>query len=120
MIKLVYAFGSFHEMFKLSSIYLNKDVVGIIVKDFGLEKNYKDVPMREIALTNPSKAKVTITLWDVNAEKFSVENFSSVVVRKAIVTEYEGIKKLNCIAGTLVWVIFFDTFNFKYRTDCIL
>lgn len=62
--------------------------------------------MRELALTNPSKAKVTITLWDVNAENFSVENFSSIVIRKAVVTEYEGIKKLNCISRTLVWVIF--------------
>lgn len=74
------------------------------MKNFGLEKNWKGTPVRELALTNERKEMLIITLWGKQAENFLAEMFSIIAIRRAIVTEYEGKKKLNCISGTLVWV----------------
>lgn len=60
--------------------------------------------MRELALTDSSKSMVIVTLWNSHAENFKCEKFSVVVVRRGVVTEFEGKKKLNCVSGTLVWV----------------
>lgn len=80
------------------------DVIGVLVKNFGLEKNWKGTSMRELALTDLNKNMLIITLWGLQAENFEADNFTIIVIRKGIVTEYEQKKKLNCISGTLVWV----------------
>lgn len=76
----------------------------MLVKDFGLDKNYKGTTMRELSITDETKSMLSITLWSINAENFSAEKVSVLVIRKAVVTEYESIKKLNCISGYLLWV----------------
>lgn len=62
--------------------------------------------MRDLSLTDTSKTVVTVTLWTENAQNFSIPDFSIVVIRRGCITEYEGRKRINCIAGTLLWVIF--------------
>lgn len=78
--------------------------MGVLVKNFGLDKNWKGSPMRELALTDINKNMVIITLWSLHAENFVADKFSIIIVRKGIVSEYQGKKKSNCISGTLVWV----------------
>lgn len=85
-------------------------MIGILVKDFGLDKNYKNNIMRELAITDTTKEMLSVYLWSKTAENFSVENLSVIVIRRAVVTDYDGLKKLNCISGTLIWVKY--VFNF--------
>lgn len=63
--------------------------------------------MRELSITDANKEMLSINLWSTNAENFSVALFSAIVFRRAIVSEYDGIKKLNCISGTLIWVKYY-------------
>lgn len=101
---------------------MNLDIKGVIVKNFGLEKNWKGTPMREFALTNERKENLVATLWGKQAENFLAELFSVIIIRRAFVTEFEGMKKLNCVSGTLVWVFYSVNFvlNLYFTLDLLL
>lgn len=85
-----------------------KDLLGVLTKDFGLGKIPTGTPIRELAITDNKKEMIIVTLWGKAAENFISTEKPVIAIRKGIVGEFEGKTKLNCIAGTYVWVNFFN------------
>lgn len=78
--------------------------MGILVKDNGIETNYRNSKKRDLGITDKSKSTVFFTLWGVDATNFNSKLFSVVIIRRGLILEYEGKNKINCLYGTLVWV----------------
>lgn len=81
------------------------DIIGILVQDFGLDTNYRSTMMRDLAITERSKETIVATIWKNEAQNFIAERFTVIIIRRGQVVEYEGKRKINCLFGTLVWVI---------------
>lgn len=70
-----------------------------------METNANNVSMRDLSITDKKKDMIIATLWGNAAENFkSIEN-SVIAIRKGVVGEFQERKKLNCTAGTFVWVL---------------
>lgn len=78
--------------------------MGVLVKDFGVNQKIIGTYFRDIFLTNNNSDMVMVTLYAEEAIQFNANEFSTIVIRKAIIDEIDGKKKLNCVNGTLVWV----------------
>lgn len=61
--------------------------------------------MRELSLTDATRANFVITFWNLQSENLVAEHFSVIVVRNSIVREFQSKKKVNYISGTLVWTV---------------
>lgn len=81
-----------------------KDLLGILLKDYGLEENTNKVPMRDISITDAKKGMIIATLWGTAAERFKSIPNSVIAIRKGVFSEYQSKSKINCTIGTLVWV----------------
>lgn len=65
-----------------------KDLVGILIKDFGVELNSNSVSMRDLSVTDRNKDMIIVTLWGAFAENFRANEKSTIVVRKGVVGVY--------------------------------
>lgn len=101
-----------YQIFKKKIIFELEDIVGILVKDYGLERNTNDVSMRDLAITDRNKEMIVATLWASIAENFMATENTVIVIRKAVVAEFQEIKQINCTSGTLILVIFSIFFVF--------
>lgn len=86
------------------------DVIGILVKDYGVETNKKGSIFRDLVLTDDTKEEIKVTLWSTIAEHFSCKDFSPIAIKRASIVEYNGENKLNCLGGTLIWVTFYKIY----------
>lgn len=74
--------------------------------DYGVEKNSRS-SFRDLVITDHTKGHVNATIWGKEADSFNCEIYLTIIIRNGIVVLYEEVKKVNCIAECLVWVIFF-------------
>lgn len=82
-----------------------KDRIDVVTKDYGVELNANSNQMRDLHITDRNQGDIIATLWGGAAENFKRIENSVIVIRKAVVSIYiEKSKKINCTAGTLVWV----------------
>lgn len=56
----------------------------------------------DLSLTDKSKTEITLTLWGSDWNDFDSEEVV-VVVRNGVVTDYNGVRSLNCGPRTLFW-----------------
>lgn len=87
------------------------DVIGILLRDYGLEKNSNNVSMRDLSITDKKKGMIVATLWGTTAEKFKSQEKSVIVIRKGVIGTFQEKLKINCTYGTLVWVILILNFH---------
>jgi hypothetical protein len=75
------------------------DIIGIVVKDFGLEGIKK-----QLLITDSTKESILVSLWRSDAENFSGELYEPLALRNAIVSNYMNRKTLSTNKDTLIWV----------------
>lgn len=80
------------------------DVIGIVVKNWGLVKMDGGRKRRELHLTDQTKACVRVTLWNNAADDFGEIEQLPVALRRAVVNEFQNVKCLNTYWFTLDWV----------------
>lgn len=92
-------------IFALFILQFFADLLGILIKDFGVETNPNSVPLRDLMITDKEKEMIIVTMWGAAAENFKSIEKSVIAIRNGSVGEYQEKKKINVISGTLVWVI---------------
>lgn len=80
------------------------DVLAIIGKDWGQETTTTGKLKRDILLTDKTKECINLTLWGDLCNNFDFSTQLPVIIRKGVVTEYEGNKYLKCGQTTTCWV----------------
>lgn len=78
--------------------------MGIIDEIYDMETTTRGSISRDVAITDKTKTTIIATMWSSEAENFKANIFDSIILRNSIVVEYQGIKKLNCLNGSLIWV----------------
>ncbi len=79
----------------------------------GLNWGYKEKPTasyREITITDGKKS-MRVTLWGATARDFGDDSKIAVALRRAVVSEYQGIKCINTRGTTQIWVNLYVNFT---------